>query len=378
MKKIAVIICLFTSLIFGNPPLKVLFVTTQFPYQARQYIDNQIAGLIDAGADVHILATKGSAHEEYGLALKYKFKEITFYNELPEDQRSYDIIYCQFSYLGKKMLQMRKEGLVSGKIISCIRSGSEFYFMKKDLEEWKDFFTDTDLVFVVCEAFKNILIDFGYQSEKIVVHHSAIDLNQFQYKKRTPKSNAIKLVAVGRLMYRKGHKYLIQAMQHLIIKHPTITCDIYGDGPMYQELNDMINAYNLNDHVFLKGYSDHDFFEQVLDQYDIFVHPSFGENFYKEGIPNVLMETMAMGFPVIGTYHSGIPELVDNGISGLLVPEEDVLALEQAIEYLIAHSELWEPFGKAAREKVMQEHNKDVQNKKLLELFGCLIDKKVV
>jgi colanic acid/amylovoran biosynthesis glycosyltransferase len=369
---LSLIMLLSIHLIYCIAPLKVLFVTTQFPYQPRQYIDNQIAGLIDAGVDVHVLATKGSSHEEYAVAEKYNFKNITFYNELPENQRSYDIIYCQFSYLGKKMLEMKKEGLINGKIISCVRSGSEFYFMKKDLENWKDFFTDTDVVFVVCEAFKNILLDFGYSPEKIVVHHSAIDMNQFQYKKRAPKSDAIKLVAVGRLMYRKGHKYLIQAMQHLIIKHPTLTCDIYGEGPMYQELDDLIKACNLSDHVFLKGYSDHDSFEKVLDQYDIFVHPSFGENFYKEGIPNVLMEAMAMGFPVIGTYHSGIPELVDDNVSGLLVPEEDVFALEQAIDYLIVRTELWESFGKAAREKVEQEHCREIQNKKLLELFEGL------
>jgi colanic acid/amylovoran biosynthesis glycosyltransferase len=373
MKKIGVIICLFTSLIFGNPPLKVLFVTDKFPYQPRQYIDNQIAGFIDAGVDVRILASKGSFYENYALAEKYKFRDITFYKELPEDQRSYDIIYCQFASYGAKMLKMKKEGLVQGAVVACVRSGCEIEKIQKNSQKYETFFTDVDLLLPVCEAFKNHLIDLGCPTEKIMVHHSAIDVHQFKYKKRTIKQDNVKIVTVGRLIERKGHKFIIEAVENLKVKYPTIICDIYGDGKLHQKLMDIIQDNDLENNVFLKGYCNHDILQTVLDEYNLFVLASYTRGLNKEGIPNVLMESMAMGLPAIGTYHSGIPELIEDAVSGFLVPEEDSIVLAKKIDYVINHPELLEPLGKAARKKVIKEHCREKQNKKLLKIFNTLI-----
>ena len=88
-----------------------------------------------------------------------------------------------------------------------------------------------------------------------------------------------------------------------------------------------------------------------------------------EGIPNVLKEAMATGIPVIGTWHSGIPELVTDGVSGLLVPERDVDALAEALVTLVDHPGRWPAMGLAGRQRVEAEFDSDKLNQELVELY---------
>ena len=80
-----------------------------------------------------------------------------------------------------------------------------------------------------------------------------------------------------------------------------------------------------------------------------------------------------MGLPVISTYHGGIPELVDDGVSGFLVPERDVDSLADKLNYLISHPEVWEKMGQAGRKYVEKCYDLDVLNDKLVEVYQQLI-----
>ena len=92
-----------------------------------------------------------------------------------------------------------------------------------------------------------------------------------------------------------------------------------------------------------------------------------------EGIPNALKEAMATGMPVVATHHSGIPELVENGISGFLVPEEDVTALTHCLTQLLHNSGSWHTVGKSARERVLNRFDVHPITAGLMELYESVL-----
>lgn len=354
-----------------SKPLSVLFVTNKFPYEPRQYIDNQITGFIDAGVDVTILADRDSDYTSYPLAEKYKFKDITFYKELPENKRSFDIIYCQFPDMAKEMLLKRKAQLIFGKIVVCFRGASEFNHIKKGM---MPFFKDVDFILVVCKAFRDRLISFGCPLSKIKVHHSAIDVNNFEFQPRNLLPNElIKIISIGRLHKMKGYDVTIDAIRKVKDVYPNIKYNIYGIGNEESAIKNIIEQYDLQETVFLKGYIDHDLVSSVLHKHHIFILGSCTTKTGSgEGIPNVLMEALATGMPAVGTAHGGIPELLEDGVIGFIVDEKNSNELAEKIVLLIGKKNLWVSFGQKGREKVLKEHNKDIQNKKLIKLFKII------
>ena len=112
---------------------------------------------------------------------------------------------------------------------------------------------------------------------------------------------------------------------------------------------------------------------------DILLVPSVtAQDGDQEGTPAVLMEALAQGIPVISTYHSGIPELVQDGISGFLVPERDTNALAEKIIYLLEHQEIWAEMGKAGRKYVEENFDTNKLNDRLIKIYQQLLNGKVL
>jgi len=204
---------------------------------------------------------------------------------------------------------------------------------------------------------------------KIECIYHGLDLAAFDPTCRS-LDDKVRLLAVGRLEEKKGFPYLIRACQQLKDKGYRFTCHIVGEGSKQKELEALIAELALRDRVFLYGALPH---SEVLAEYKratIFILPCIvAANGDRDGIPNVLLEAMATQVPVISTQVSAIPELVEDGKSGLLVPARDATALAAAIASLIDAPGLRERLGKQGREKVQREF--DVQRNvfHLLEVF---------
>jgi colanic acid/amylovoran biosynthesis glycosyltransferase len=124
---------------------------------------------------------------------------------------------------------------------------------------------------------------------------------------------------------------------------------------------------------FINGLVD-DEMRAVYDRAQIFILPCVqAQDHDQEGIPNVLKEAMATGLPVISTRHSGIPELIHDGIFGFLVPERDVDALAEKCEYLISHPRRCVEMGRAGRKFVEENFEISKLNRELGELYTSFL-----
>lgn len=152
---------------------------------------------------------------------------------------------------------------------------------------------------------------------------------------------------VARLTAQKGHLTLLHAMPEVVRQFPTTRLAVIGDGELRQTLQDATRRLGLAPHVHFLGYRDHA--AALMGGFDVFVHPSRWEGF---GL--VFLEAMAAGLPVVATQVSAIPEIVQHGQTGLLVPKDDAPALAQAICTLLANRAMAHTMGQAGRRRLEQ------------------------
>lgn len=172
---------------------------------------------------------------------------------------------------------------------------------------------------------------------KIHLVYHGVDTERFRPAPEPARADAsddapVRLVAVGRLVEKKGYPYLIRACGVLHRRGYRFTLDIYGTGPQRDALAALIAALGLEGVVRLRGARTQDELIEIYQGAALFVlAPHVLENGDRDGIPNVLMEAMSTGLPVVATTVSGIPELIEDGESGLLVPSRDEDALADAL-----------------------------------------------
>jgi glycosyltransferase involved in cell wall biosynthesis len=163
------------------------------------------------------------------------------------------------------------------------------------------------------------------------------------------------LLSVGRFCEKKGFFYLLEACHWLKQQGYAFRCTIVGYGPLQPQIERFIQEHHLTHTVHLAGKLTQDQLITLYHQADLFVLPCIiTEDGDRDGIPNVLLEAMAMQIPVISTRISGIAELVDSGRTGILVPQKDATALAAAIEQLLSQPELRKQLGQAGCTKVRQ------------------------
>jgi len=179
------------------------------------------------------------------------------------------------------------------------------------------------------------------------------------------------LLAVGRLRAKKGLDTLVEACRLLHARGRPVRCEIVGYGEEHDALARRIADAGLAGQVRLAGKLPR---EQVLERYAraaVFVQPSrIAADGDRDGIPNVLLEAMAMGLPVVATRVSGIPELVRDGSNGLLVEPDAAPALADAIERLLRAPAQAAAFGQAARATVAGAFDNDANLRTLLQLLA--------
>jgi glycosyltransferase involved in cell wall biosynthesis len=186
-----------------------------------------------------------------------------------------------------------------------------------------------------------------------------------------------RILAVGSLQEYKGHDRLIRACALLRDQMPdrAFQCDIVGEGRLRPQLEGLIAALQLQDRVRLLGGMDQQTVRRLMEQASVLVLPSaVARSGQMEGLPVTLMEAMAVGTPVVATRLSGIPELVRDGDTGLLVPPDDPAAIRDAV--LACWSDPVAAAERARRGRVLveQQHNLRTNVGQLSRLFAAAVE----
>lgn len=202
-------------------------------------------------------------------------------------------------------------------------------------------------------------------SRAIDVIHCGVDTGRFTPAAAEPPL-PLTVSAIGTLHEVKGQTYLVEAVRLLRDRGVEVRCRFVGDGEDRPKLEAQVAEAGLQDRIQFEGLRTSDEILGILGDSHLLAAPSVPtRSGRREGIPVVLMEAMACGLPVVASRLSGIPELVEDGTSGLLVPPRDAAALADAIERLATDADLRRRLGASARETVMREFDAAVNASRL-------------
>lgn len=209
----------------------------------------------------------------------------------------------------------------------------------------------------------------GIPPERITVIYNGVDLDKFTQSERNGKKSVTPHVGcVGTLRSVKGHRYLIEAIAAVREEIPHVHLSLVGDGPERGELDALRQRLGLNGCVSLLGMRDD--VNALLRQFDVFVLPSLSE-----GISNALLEAMAAGLPVVATNVGGNPEVVQHGVTGLLVPPQDSRALADALLQLLSDPDARQAMGRKGRERVEAHFSLSVMAQRYGEIYEAALRK---
>ncbi len=246
--------------------------------------------------------------------------------------------------------------------------------IKKDIVDYpaklRRLFGVVPLVFARSQSLANRLIQFGCPPEKLRINRTGVPLGGFPFVDRQlPRNGRWRMMQACRLIPKKGVATSLRAFAIFKKDNPHAEFFIAGKGPLQPELEMLAAGLGILKDVHFVGFLSQPKLMELYASSHLFLHPSEtppDEN--QEGIPNSILEAMATGLPVAGTQHGGIPEAVEHGRSGWLGPEEDHIALANAMQEITRSPRTLIEMGWRARETVVQRFEQEAQTR-LLESF---------
>ena len=211
------------------------------------------------------------------------------------------------------------------------------------------------------------LLEIGCPEAKLHVSPCGIDPIGFTPTRRLPQ----RIVAVGRLVEKKAPHLTIAAFGRIARYYPEAVFDIVGDGRLGSRCRALIQDLGLADRVRMHGVQSSDFVAGLMQEACLFVqHSVTARNGDAEGLPVAILEAMACALPVVSTRHSGIPEAVEDGMTGLLVDEHDVEGMAAAMAELLDNPDRAAAMGAAGRQRVLQHFTLDHTRDRLRAIMG--------
>lgn len=407
--------------------MKIAFVVHEFPVLSQTFILDQITGLIDLGVEVRIFAESGDGLEKIHPDMKkYHLKDLTCYTcDIPKSKvyrllkgiqlicratsrrpfrtikflarlilnshkspplrllcwidsiygKNFDVIHCHFAPVGLYAVALKEFGIRARLITTFhgydvnrdVLTGVDNLY--KPLIDRGDHFTSNT------NYTRDQAIKLGFDGSKITILPVGLNVDKFTFKHRhLLPGDTINILTVGRLVEKKGHRYMLRALAKMIPQYSNINYMIAGDGPLSGQLRALTKELGLDENVTFLGALDQDQVVSAYQEAHLFVLScATADDGDKEGQALVLQEAQAVGLPVISTLHNGIPDGVLDGESGFLVPEKDVEALAERLGYLIENPHKWAQMGQCGRDFVCENYDIGKLNQRLLDLYKKIL-----
>ena len=271
-------------------------------------------------------------------------------------------VFARFPLLLYKIAQERPDliyantnfaALYSGVIGKCLNIPSLAHI--RDIEPFgrmaRILIGQNTRLMAISQAVERYLVEETMPPERISCVYDGVDLREYQPQARRRASDGVSIGIIGQIGERKGHLILLEALRELVREHAPVKLLIVGKEPAHsvegytERLQAFVRQHQLEPYVEFLGFRRD--VPELLAQLDILALPSLQEPFGK-----IVIEAMAMETPVIASRVGGVPEIVADGETGLLVPPQDPAALKRALARLIADAALRERMGKAGRQRV--------------------------
>jgi len=401
--------------------MRIAFILDVFPTLSETFILNQILTLLEKGYKIEVFARQKGSFSKTIESEKNKLKENIHYINIPKSRivrilkaifliisnfykapikilnslnifkykgleifyflipflgKSYDIIHSHFGPMGIIGVHLKELGL-SGKYITSFHGYDvNSYPNMKGKDIYKNLFAYGDFFTANSNFTKTQVIRLGCDERKIEVLPMGLRIEKFKFSSKNIQSGElIKILTIARLVEKKGHRYVIEALARIIPKYKNIIYIIAGDGPLRRDLEMLALERGIKANVKFLGAVGEEEVIKLYQEAHIFVLTSVtASNQDREGQALVLQEAQACGLPVVSTYHNGIPEGIVDGKSGFLVPEKDVEALAERLEYLIQHPELWPQLGREGRKFVEERYDIRRLTQRLVKIYKALIE----
>lgn len=229
-----------------------------------------------------------------------------------------------------------------------------------------------DATFIRSETRANIAYLSAYSGvseDKIYLTYNGVPLNP-SIEAPVSMKPPYRLLALGRFVGKKGYDFLLDACRILKESGVDFHLTLAGDGPRMSQLQYLAWKLGITDRVSFPGFIPYDLVPKLFSSTDIFLMPSIiHKSGDRDGIPTVLMEALVHRVPVIATDVSGIGELVENYVTGLLIPEKNPEAIADAVKEFIADRDSALRMAANGREKVLKQFNPEVNHKRVFELY---------
>lgn len=226
-------------------------------------------------------------------------------------------------------------------------------------------------VLVRSESLRRALMDLGCEPGKIAIVRTGIPLGEFPFRQRKfPENGEWRFVQACRLIEKKGLPTTLRAFASFLAQYPRATLTIAGEGPLLADLQELSNQLKIGTQVSFAGLVSQEKLREILYRAHVFLHPSeTGGDGNQEGVPNSMLEAMASGLPVFATNHGGIPEAIETGMSGVLVPERDDQALGRALLDAARDHDLLARLARAGADRVTRDFDQHTQVRRLEEIY---------
>jgi colanic acid/amylovoran biosynthesis glycosyltransferase len=282
-------------------------------------------------------------------------------------RRNADLIHIYFGHTGVHLLPFIK-GWGKPSVVSF--HGADVMPREHQPEydgNLRELLRVTPLVLARSLSLAERLEALGCPPEKIRLNRTGIPLDQYPLQdRRTPENGEWHFVQACRLIPKKGIATALKAFAEFHAMYPRARFTLAGDGPMKKEIEELARNLGIAQAVDMRGFLAQADLARLYAEAHFFVHPSeMTADQNQEGVPNSMLEAMATGLPVLATLHGGIPEAVESGRTGLLVPERDNAGLLQAMLRLAANPDEAFTMGRAASASVRQEFEQVKQIEKL-------------
>lgn len=231
---------------------------------------------------------------------------------------------------------------------------------------------DALLMTAVTRPLTDQLREIGVPDEKIEMITMGVDTRQFSMREPVAhRPGCLRVVTVARLNPTKGHRYLLEAIRALVDEGYDIRYRVAGEGPARSEIEEAVVRLGLGDRVDLLGAVSQERVAEELSEADAFVLPSFGKG---EAAPVSVMEAMARGVPVVVSRIGGTPDMIEDGVDGLLCDQKDVSGLAGSLRRLADEPGLGLSLARSARERVLREFDDRVLAQRLRDAIAARLE----